>query len=38
MTDLDIALILILILVVTSSVFVVWLNKPTENKEFPKTK
>lgn len=38
MTDLDIALILILILVVTSSVFVAWLNKPTKNKEFPKTK
>ncbi len=38
MTDFDIALILILVLVITSSVFVVWLNRPVKNKEFPKTK
>jgi len=32
MTDLDFALILILILVVIGSVIVVWLNKPTKAK------
>jgi len=36
MTDLDFALILILILVVIGSVIVVWLNKPTKTKELPK--
>ena len=34
MTDLDFALILVVILVIVSSLIVIWLNKPTKTKEF----